>query len=74
MAAAPTIHHSGWPVSSWIMSEFGFRRFGIYRRVGEQGWIAGPAGLPLTRGRNDRRRGRPQALSAPRREAILTIE
>jgi hypothetical protein len=21
------------------MSEFGFRRFGIYRRVGEQGWI-----------------------------------
>ena len=62
MAAAPTIHHSGWPVSSWIMSEFGFRRFGIYRRVGEQGWIAGPAGLPLTRGRNDRRRGRPASF------------
>jgi hypothetical protein len=39
MAAVPTIHHSGWPVSSWTMSEFGLRRFGIYRRVGEQGWI-----------------------------------
>ena len=23
----------------WIMSEFGFRRFGNYRRVSEQGWI-----------------------------------
>jgi hypothetical protein len=24
VAAAPTIHHSGWPVSIWIMSEFSF--------------------------------------------------
>jgi hypothetical protein len=24
IAAAPTIHHSGWPVSIWVMSEFSF--------------------------------------------------